>query len=773
MKNDVHFLSRPAFILSLFLTLLLPSFARAATLTVAQDGTGQYSAIQPAIDAAQSGDTVLIAPGTYSGDGNRDLDFKGKNITVASESGPAVTVINCGGLAPGRLTNAVLHRGFYIHSGETAAVISGLTITHGYEIRASQSDPTVGAGGGICIINSSVAIQNCTITGNTSADFGGGGGIYNGARAGNTITLANCTITGNSALETAGGVYNSTGIPGDLSGAASGTTTNITITNCTISGNTAGDATRGEAGQGGGVVNANGDLYGTSSIKMIGCTVSGNTATTISGGSGANGGGLYTENIGNLNSITLTDCAFTGNSAQEGGGIYTYNGGKGLTLTNCVIAKNTAQGNGGGFYNNASGNGSNNNNIVLTNCTFSGNSAGGSGGGLYNLNSGFTSFNMTNCIAYADTGAADTSGASEVVNSTPNLGSFSVSYSDIQGGYTGTGNSNADPLFVSAPDDLRLKPGSPAIGAGTSSGAPSTDQDGKTRSNPPTLGAYEAAEAVHSHLLWNHTTGMASVWSVNADGSYTYHLYGPYPGWTASSLAEGPNGQPRLLWTHAGGIASLWNLADPHPDQTYLIYGPFEGWSAVGLSIGADNSPHLLWTHPSGLASVWSADSDGTYSYQVYGPYDGWSATAIAEGPNSQVRLLWTHSGGLASLWNLSDAHPDQSYHLYGPYDGWSAVGLSVGADNLAHLLWTHTSGLASAWNIAADGTFTYQVYGSDAGWSAVGISTDASGSTHLLWTPSGGLARLWNLSDPHPEQTYSLYGPFDGWSAISLNAGP
>ena len=124
-----------AFILALCATLLSPAAVSAATYIVRPDGTGDFPKIQEAIAAAAPGDTILLVDGTFTGDGNRDLDYLGKAITVQSQSGdPESCVIDCEG------TWERPHRGFGFHSGETAAsVLRGVAIANGRTLTVASS----------------------------------------------------------------------------------------------------------------------------------------------------------------------------------------------------------------------------------------------------------------------------------------------------------------------------------------------------------------------------------------------------------------------------------------------------------------------------------------------------------------------------------------------------------------------------------------------------------------------------------------------------------
>ncbi|MCP4351061.1 MAG: hypothetical protein GY795_36820 [Desulfobacterales bacterium] len=134
-----------------------------------------YSSIQEGIDAVSDGDSVIVTNGTYTGEGNRNIDLKGKAVTVTSQNGPENCIIDCENAA----------RGFWIHSGEGAdSVISGFTIKNG-----SASD-----GGGIwCDNDSSPTIDNCIIMDNKAESYGGGILCDNGS----SPIISNCIIKGN------------------------------------------------------------------------------------------------------------------------------------------------------------------------------------------------------------------------------------------------------------------------------------------------------------------------------------------------------------------------------------------------------------------------------------------------------------------------------------------------------------------------------------------------------------------------------------------------
>lgn len=155
--------------------------SQASTILVPEE----KSNMQAGINAASTGDTVLVSDGTYTGSGNRDIDFKGKAIVVKSKNGPETTIIDC--QSNGR-------RGFLFKSGEDyMSVLDGFTIKNGNGFD----------GGAILCAGASPTIQNNIITQNQAQNHGGGICCYDYA----SPKIIYNTIHKNTAPYQGGGIY--------------------------------------------------------------------------------------------------------------------------------------------------------------------------------------------------------------------------------------------------------------------------------------------------------------------------------------------------------------------------------------------------------------------------------------------------------------------------------------------------------------------------------------------------------------------------------------
>ncbi len=262
-----------------------------------------FATIQAAVDAAVDGDTVIVADGTYTGIGNRDIDFLGKAITVRSESGPQNCIIDCNG------SEAEQHRGFYFHNGEDAnSVLSGFTITGGYgpdEEVWSQLIPVAGA---IFCKSSSPTIHHCIIRDNYSFY---GGGMFNCENS--NPAIVNCKFTNNRVSDIGRG------------GALVNDQSNPTLIQSAFVSNRGGRAA--------------GAIQNSASSPVISrCTFTGNSVLVIQLTGG--GGGAICNSVG---SPVLTNCIFTGNHAGWGGAIS--NEGSSPKITHCTFAGNYGGGN--------------------------------------------------------------------------------------------------------------------------------------------------------------------------------------------------------------------------------------------------------------------------------------------------------------------------------------------------------------------------------------------------------------------------------------------
>ena len=204
-----------------------------------------------AISLASSGDSIMVAAGTY-----KEHLTIGTSLNVLG-AGASTTIVDGGGVATVVSVSAAAH-----------VTLSGLTIRNG--------SSSTGAG----IYNSgSLAVYNSTVTGNHVSTCGGGIG-NNGA-----LTINNSIISGNSASANGGGICQTGGT--------------VTINNSTIGSTLLGNSANGSGGgiyNGGTLTISNATIYGNRAIKggggidNLGAALINNS--TISQNSAIVGGGI-------------------------------------------------------------------------------------------------------------------------------------------------------------------------------------------------------------------------------------------------------------------------------------------------------------------------------------------------------------------------------------------------------------------------------------------------------------------------------------------------
>lgn len=407
--------------------------AEAATLQV----PGSYPTIQAAVNAAVSGDTIVLADGTYTGPGNWNVSVN-KTITIKSANGPAACVVDLAGttnygmlLTPAGMAGTLQVEGIAFRNGQRSALRQFYSTANAVFrvvncLFEGFSDP-----------DSDSAIQDIYAGLNTGSTEILGCAFRNNTKrcvvASGSADLRDCVFENNAFVPSffGYGICHIVALPGS---------TDMTrVEDCRFLNNTLGSTNSDYYGFGALYVNS-------PRIEVLGCEFRENSAELYAAATITSPSSLY--GFGRVE-----HCVFADNSATRyGGAMYSQY----TVVANCLFANNQA----GESYGAVVGY------SQFLDCTFVGNSAGVSGGvGGY-----FAS--ADNCIFWGNTAP----------NDPQFLGAGAVTYSIVQGGYPGFGNLDVDPQFADAANgNYRLLATSPARDSGFGGAFSATDLDGNPR----------------------------------------------------------------------------------------------------------------------------------------------------------------------------------------------------------------------------------------------------------------------------------------------------
>ncbi|MFG0284027.1 MAG: right-handed parallel beta-helix repeat-containing protein, partial [Phycisphaerales bacterium JB039] len=425
----------------------------------------QYPTIQAALDASQSGDEVVVADGLYSGEGNQDLGMPSHTLTLRSASGdPALCIVQVEEVGGEEGSRAIYP--------SSASIIRGITFRGGSGAYL----------GGAMLTSSSPRFERCVFSGNSTSGWwdppseeARGGAIY---LSGSSATFDRCVFSGNSARimpvfgmgsGAGGAIYISGGAPVFLdcefrsnsaqgNDAGSGSGGGLYITNgadVRIEGGTfAGNSTYWDGGGGaGGAIRV-----GDSSLLVSDVVFERNAAHAAWGGVG---GALFVSSgaVVQLHNCRLVDNQATGSymgSESRGGAMSIFN--SSVTVTNSLLAENEVLGDVGTYGGaiNLAGAAS----LLVRSATIVGNRA--EVGGAVFLDSGDPAFDVAGAIVYGN-------GAGAIAGT----GVISITYSDVEAGWPGAGNIDADPMLLDpGAGDYSLGSGSPCVDAGDNTAVP-------------------------------------------------------------------------------------------------------------------------------------------------------------------------------------------------------------------------------------------------------------------------------------------------------------
>ncbi|HYD88988.1 MAG TPA: FG-GAP-like repeat-containing protein, partial [Vitreimonas sp.] len=215
------------------------------------------------------------------------------------------------------------------------------------------------------------------------------------------------------------------------------------------------------------------------------------------------------------------------------------------------------------------------------------------------------------------------------------------------------------------------------------------------------------------------------------------------------------DGTSDMLFRRSDGLIVTWDVSGTTLDTASVLAQVGAEWTALGTGdFNGDGAADILWQHDSGLVFTWEMDGSViTSAGGIASLGNDWSLVSIGDlDGDTRDDLVWRNDSGLVVTWQMDGRTIESAGALAVLGAEWSLSGRGdFNGDGQEDLVWRRDDGLSFVWqmngNTIESGYATSVQAGTE--WTIVGVGdTNADGYDDFIWQRDDGLIVAWLMEN-------------------------
>jgi hypothetical protein len=213
------------------------------------------------------------------------------------------------------------------------------------------------------------------------------------------------------------------------------------------------------------------------------------------------------------------------------------------------------------------------------------------------------------------------------------------------------------------------------------------------------------------------------------------------------------NGKADILWQNVDGTPAIWEMNGPTIIGGVALPNPGPAWKAIGTGdFNGDGKADILWQAADGTPAIWEMNGPTLIgSFALPNPGPAWKAIGTGDfNGDGKADILWQAADGTPAIWEMNGPTLIGGFALPNPGPAWKAIGTGdFNGDGKADILWQNANGTPAIWEMNGPtliGGFALPNPGT--AWKAIGTGDfNGDGKADILWQNTNGTAAIWEMN--------------------------